>query len=79
MTIKKPKVQRFMAEIDETELACRIMEATLDIKRPKGTTAEQAFAGLTPELSKEAQYFRQGARAAMLYWVECLQKLEAAN
>lgn len=60
---------------DETELACRMLEAAIQHKRPAGLTAEQALATQSAELQGEA---RRCAHAAVRYFEECIAKARAA-
>lgn len=65
---------KYIAPIDEAELACRIMEAQMhvehpEIERPAGYTAEQCLAISDPVVVEMA---RCAARAAMNYWAECI-------
>lgn len=66
----KRKAASFIAEISEAELACRIAEAVLGLKRPPGQTAEQAMDGM----DDAGLAFRHAARVAMDYWRECLNR-----
>lgn len=67
--IKRKAGSKFMMEVSEPELACRMLEAAQGIKRPAGSTAVQALAHLDPESREWLQ--RQG-EAAMAYFNECL-------
>jgi hypothetical protein len=60
---------RYIAPIDEAELAVRICEAQNGLKRPPGSTARQALDGMEP---KSRNAYRNAARAAMTYWKECI-------
>ena len=59
---------KIIAEIDEAELACRIAESVLGMKRPAGATAQQAVVSA----SRDGVDWRKGARAAMKYITECI-------
>jgi hypothetical protein len=65
----KKSAAKYVAPIDEAELAVRLAEAMNQIKRPLGSTARQALETMEDE-SREA--WRRGARAAMEYWCECI-------
>ena len=58
---------------DETELACRMLEAAVQHKRPAGMTAAQALATQSAELQGEA---RRCARVAIAYFQE---RIDAAR
>lgn len=61
----------FVAEIDEEELACRILENFLNIRRPPGVTAKQLLEGAHDTTYDGA---RRAARAALEYYAECIKK-----
>jgi hypothetical protein len=65
-----------IAEISETELACRMCEASYRLKRPLGTTAEQALS--TMEDDSRNGWLR-AARAAMEYWRECIEQMQRVS
>lgn len=71
MTAVKRKTAALIAEIDEAELAVRILEAFLWIKRPPGTTAEQALK--TGHITT-CNGARNAALAAMKYITECVNR-----
>ncbi len=52
---------------DVDELACRIAEAIIGIRRPAGATPERALAHLMPRDRKE---FRRAAEASIAYHAE---------
>lgn len=61
------------AEIDPEELACRIDEAILNLKRPNGATATQALEfDNRPEFRRAAEGFRRASRVAAEYVAECV-------
>ena len=60
----------FIAEIDEAELACRILEGFLFLKRPPGKTAQQCLEGANQETKQGA---RNAARKALGYLDECIK------
>lgn len=64
---------KYIAPIEEAELAVRICEAMNGMRRPPGSTAAQALDGMEPE---SRNVYRNAARAAMAYWKECI---DAAN
>lgn len=61
---------KYVAPIEEAELAVRICEAVNGLKRPPGSTAFQALAGMEPE---DRAAYRRGAMAVMEYWRECIE------
>lgn len=58
-----------VGEVDETELACRMLEAAQSIRRPAGATAAQALDSLDPA---SRAWIQRQARAAITYMAECL-------
>lgn len=72
----RKKAAKFIAQIDEVELAVRMIEARTGLKRPEGATAAAALAVLDVE---EQASWRASARAAMTYWRECVSKMQGAN
>lgn len=58
-----------IAEINESELTARMIEAAASLKRPEGLTAEQAL-GIADDVV--VARYRKAARAAMDYWRECI-------
>ena len=67
---------KYLAPIEESELIVRMIEAAGNLKRPKGATVEQALA-LTDPVT--LGIFRRAARAAMIYWKECIDNANANN
>lgn len=77
MTNIRSKVSRqFIGEIDETELACRILEGSVQCARPLGKTAKEALQCL-PREDRDALY--RSARAVMIYWQECIAKVQSVQ
>lgn len=64
----KPKPS-FVAEIDADELAVRMAEAVLRMKRAPGLTPAQAVESMPADWGPA---FRRAASAAMEYWQECI-------
>lgn len=73
--LKKANV-KYIAPIEESELAVRICEARNGLKRPLGATATQALDGMDPE-ARDA--WRRAAKAAMEYWRECIAAANRTN
>lgn len=69
MNCTKDKVKKLIAEIDPNELACRILEGAMGLRRPAGTTAIQALSELDPE-ARAGMY--QAAANAAKYISECV-------
>ena len=65
----KGRVKALIAEIDPNELACRIAEACMNIRRPAGVSAKQALDSLDQEAAID---FRKAARSAATYIAECI-------
>ncbi len=72
----KKKSAQFIAAIDPAELACRILEASAQIKRPPGKSAAACLADL-PE--QDCADLMRGATAAMEYWRECISGLQRTS
>lgn len=74
------KAASFVAEIDETELALRLAETAIGLKRPSGLSAvdalqqlkQQAVASGHPEAVQVYDSFARMARIACLYFSECI-------
>jgi hypothetical protein len=64
---------KYVAEIDEEELAVRLAEAALGIKRPPGKSLGECLDSLPADWGDA---FHRAARAAMTYWAQCI---DAAN
>lgn len=71
---------QFVAEIDEAELTVRIAEIAIGLKRPPGKSAAECLAELEersaadPVMKPVVASFGQMARAAVLYFGECVAK-----
>lgn len=59
-------------EIPRDELACRIAEKCVGMKRPAGTSATEALAQLEAEFPDIVAAWRASADAAVLYFYECV-------
>jgi hypothetical protein len=59
-----------VTEIDEGELAIRMAEAAIGIKRPPGKTQAEVLASFPADWGAA---FSRAARAAMKYWGECIE------
>lgn len=76
------KAASFVAEIDETELTLRIAEIAIGAKRPPGLSAADALRDLKQraegsghaEAAQTYDSFGRMARAACLYFGECIAK-----
>ncbi len=64
---------KFMATTDPHELACRLLEAEIQAKRPKGSTAKQAIEALSVE---DREAVMRMARAAHDYFQELLNEMK---
>lgn len=60
----KARRMALAVELDEAELACRILEAQVEARRPKGMAAKEALAGQPAGLRGDVM---RAARAAILY------------
>jgi hypothetical protein len=68
------KMKKFIAEIDEAELACRIIEGVLGLRRPEGLTAAQAVDAI-----EDSDGWRNGARMALQYITECINEAKVPS
>lgn len=59
-------------EIPRDELACRIAEKVLEVKRPAGMDSEAALADLDQQRPGTARLFQRAADTAIAYYVECV-------
>lgn len=59
-------------EIPRDELACRLAEAAMGVKRPAGATVQQAFAQMAMIDPDQPARWRRAANAAVLYLHECI-------
>lgn len=69
MTDTKRKIASLIAEVDPHELACRILEGAMGLKRPTGVTAIQALSKLDDQ-ARAGMY--QAADNAAKYICECV-------
>ena len=69
MSDVKKKLVALVAEADPNELACRIAEAAIGVKRPKGVTAHDAMKVFPDE---ERAGFYKAAERATEYIIECI-------
>jgi hypothetical protein len=67
------QLQKFIADVDEAELMCQLIEAASNgkFKRPDGITAVQAISCLQEE---DQNKWRRVARVVVKYFNECLKK-----
>ena len=65
--------RKYVAEINEGELAVRMAEAAIGMKRPPGKSLEECLASFPADWGEA---FLRASRAAMNYWGECI---DAAN
>jgi hypothetical protein len=65
-----------ITEISEAELAVRMCEASYQLRRPPGSTAEQALDAMEPE---SRNGWRRAARTAMEYWRECIEQSQRVS
>lgn len=69
MNDTKRKVASLIAEVNQHELACRILEGAMGLKRPAGVTAIQALSELDDQ-ARAGMY--QAAENAARYICECV-------
>ncbi len=66
LTIAKAK---YVAEINEAELAIRMAEAAIGMKRPPGKSTQECLDSFPADWGEA---FGRAAKAAMTYWAECI-------
>ncbi|RSV15698.1 hypothetical protein CA235_07560 [Sphingomonas sp. ABOLF] len=69
---EKAKKTVLSIEIPRDELACRLAEASMGVKRPVGATVSQAFAQMAIIDPGQPDRWRAAADAAVLYFHQCL-------
>jgi hypothetical protein len=70
-TAERARKTVLAVEIDEAELACRILEAQVEMRRPHGMSAREALETQTPQLQADV---RRAAVAAIRYLTECVNR-----
>lgn len=60
---------KYVTEISEGELAIRMAEAAIGIKRPPGKSVQECLDSFPADWGEA---FHRAARAAMEYWAECI-------
>lgn len=60
--------KKLIVEVNEAELACRLLEAWMGLSRPLGLSAEEALS-VDPTAENDT---RRMARAALGYFLECV-------
>lgn len=60
---------KYIAEISEGELAIRMAEAAIGIKRPAGKNVQECLDSFPADWGDA---FGRAAKAAMAYWAECI-------
>lgn len=75
------KIKRHLLgiEISRDELACRVAEAAIGMKRPTGTTAADAIAQLRRSEPETVESFYRIADRAVLYFHECINAGKAPH
>lgn len=67
---------KYIAAIDEGELAIRMAEAAMGVERPPGLTTAEVLDSFPADWGDA---FRCAARAAVNYWQECIGKADRTN
>lgn len=67
---------KLVTAVSEAELACRMLEAAGNLKRPDGVSADAALNELERE---DREAWLRAARAAMTYWRECIKHAQQPN
>lgn len=73
MTSLEKAKARYVAEISEGELAIRMAEAAIGMKRPPGKSVQECLDSFPADWGEA---FLRASKAAMSYWAECI---ESAN
>jgi hypothetical protein len=63
----------FVYEIDPYELAIRLMEVSIGLKRPEGKSAAEAFDAIKKEDPRYAAILMKQAEVAAKYIAECVK------
>lgn len=63
----------YYAEIDPYELACRLVEAFMEVERPEGKTPKEALEQLDQE---NRDMFMRAARAAFEYFQQTVTEMK---
>lgn len=61
---------KWIAEISEGELAIRMAEAAIGMKRPAGKSVQECLDSFPADWGEA---FGRAAKAAMNYWAECVK------
>lgn len=61
--------KKYIAEISEGELAIRMAEAAIGMKRPPGKSVQECLDSFPADWGEA---FGRAAKAAMNYWAECI-------
>lgn len=72
MSAEKAKRTLLGIEIPRDELAVRIAEASMGVRRPPGATPAEAFAQMERLDPGQAARWRKAADQAVLYFHECI-------
>ncbi len=84
-SVAKRHANKFIAEIDPSELAVRLIERGCHIKRPAGLSGQDAWkqfeksaaSGAVPEYI--IRDFEAMAQIAIAYFGECVESLQRSN
>lgn len=71
--MRKRATAKMYGEIREDELMCRMLEAAQSMRRPEGMSPSTALNAMDTE---SREWLRTMARAALAYFVECLNASE---
>lgn len=69
---EKARRNILMIEIPRDELACRIAEKCIGLKRPAGKSGSEALAQLQGEFPDMVDAWMRAADAAVLFFHECI-------
>ncbi len=72
MTPEKIKA-KYVTPIDPIELAIRMLEAAMQVRRPQDVSAATAFFGMDKQ---DQDAWLRAANAAMNYWGECINDMQ---
>ncbi len=67
---------KYVAEISEGELAIRMAEAAIGIKRPPGKSTQECLDSFPADWGEA---FLRASKAAMKYWAECIDAAKAPS
>lgn len=72
----KRTTAKYIAPVEEAELAVRMCEASYGLTRPAGYSAVQALEAMEEDCREG---WRRAAQCALRYWAECIANANRTN